>query len=118
VFGKKGRISVHVQVLGQVSRLDTIIEHCLTETTSLGVRWHTVSRTTLARDERSHKLAGDEVRVKRAVRPGGTITSKVEMADLAGTAGGHAGREQRRREAYTRDLSDDDKALTSSESGQ
>lgn len=118
VFGKKGRISVHIQVLGQVSQLDRIIEHCLTETTTLGVRWHRVSRTTLARDERSHQLAGDEVRVKRTTRPGGTITRKVEMADLARAAGGHAGREQRRREAHAYDLSDDDKVLTSSESGQ
>jgi hypothetical protein len=30
------------------------------------------------------------------------------MADLAGTPGGHAGREQRRREAYALDLEDDD----------
>jgi hypothetical protein len=30
------------------------------------------------------------------------------MADLAGTPGGHAGREQRRREAHTLDREDDD----------
>ena len=118
MVGKKGRISVHVQVLGQESRLETIVRHCLTETTTLGVRWHMVNRTTLERDERTHELAGDEVRVKRAARPGGTITRKVEMADLARAVGGHAGREQRRGEAHARDLSDDGKALSSSETGQ
>jgi len=107
VFGKKGRLAMHIQVLGQVSRIDAIIDHCLTETTTLGVRWHIVSRTMLVRDERSHTLTGNEVRVKRASRPGGILTRKVEMADLAGTSDGHAGREQRRREAYARDLEDD-----------
>jgi uncharacterized protein (TIGR00299 family) protein len=107
VFGKKGRLAMHIQVLGQISRIDAIIDHCLTETTTLGVRWHIVSRTMLVRDERSHTLTGNEVQVKRASRPGGILTRKVEMADLAGTSGGHAGREQRRREAYARDLEDD-----------
>ena len=69
VFGKKGRIAMHIQVLGQVSRIDMIIERCLMETTTLGVRWHTVSRTTLTREERSHKLADSTLRVKRAARP-------------------------------------------------
>lgn len=106
VFGKKGRVATQVQVLGQVSCIDAIIDHCLTETTTLGVRWHVVSRTTLAREEHSHTLKGDEVRVKRASRPGGILTRKVEMTDLAGTSGGHAGREQQRREAYARDIED------------
>jgi uncharacterized protein (TIGR00299 family) protein len=106
VIGKKGRFAMHIQVLGQVSQIDAILDHCLTETTTLGVRWHIVNRATLARDENSHTLHGEQVRVKRAVRPGGIKTRKVEMADLAGTAGGHAGREQRRREVHARDLED------------
>ena len=108
VFGKKGRLAMRVHVLGDVSRIDAILDKCLTETTTLGVRWHTVSRATLARDENSHELHGTQVRVKRALRPGGIKTRKVEMADLAGAPGGHAGREQRRRKAYTLDLEDDD----------
>jgi hypothetical protein len=95
---------MHIQVLGELSRIDAIIDRCLTETTTLGVRWHTVSRKTLVREERSHRLGGAEVSVKRASRPGGTVSRKVEMADLAGTSGGHEGREQRRREVYARDL--------------
>ncbi len=108
VFGKKGRLTMRIQVLGDISRLDAILDKCLTETTTLGVRWHTVSRATLARNVHSHALHGEQVRVKRALRPDGIRTRKVEMADIAGAPGGHAGREQRRREAHTLDLEDDD----------
>jgi hypothetical protein len=45
--------------------------------------------------------------VKRTVRPDGVKTRKVEMADLAGTPGGHAGREQRRRDVHALDLEND-----------
>ena len=47
VFGKKGRLTMRIQVLGDISRLDAILDKCLTETTTLGGRWHTVSRATL-----------------------------------------------------------------------
>ena len=118
VIGKKGRLTVRIQVLGDVSRIDAILDKCLTETTTLGVRWHTVTRATLARDENSHELHGTQVRVKRALRPDGIRTRKVEMADLAGTPGGHAGRQQRRREAYTLDLEDDDDNTSGPGSGK
>jgi len=36
VFGKKGRLAIHIQVLGEVSRINAILDHCLTETTTLG----------------------------------------------------------------------------------
>jgi uncharacterized protein (TIGR00299 family) protein len=107
VIGKKGRLAMHIQVLGEVSQIEAILDRCLTETTTLGVRWHTVNRITLVRDENRHTSHGEQVRVKRAVRPGGTRTRKVEMADIAGSPGGHAGREQRRREIHGRDLEDD-----------
>ena len=118
VFGKKGRLAMHVQVLGHISRIDAIIERCLTETTTLGVRWHMINRASLARKQHSHRLTGEEVRVKRASRPGGTVTRKVEMSDLARTPGGHSGREQRRREACAHDLEDEGEALTYPESEQ
>jgi uncharacterized protein (TIGR00299 family) protein len=117
VIGKKGRLAMHIQVLGEISQIDAILDRCLTETTTLGVRWHTVNRAALARDEISHSSNGEQVRVKRAVRPGGMRTRKVEMADLAETPGGHAGREQRRREVHARDLEDDEKNTTEPGSG-
>lgn len=103
VFGKKGRAGTQVQLLGEVPRIDAIIDQCLTETTTLGVRWQTINRRTLSREARSHALASGKVRVKRSSRPGGILTRKAEMADLAGAPGGHAGREQRRYEACSRD---------------
>jgi pyridinium-3,5-bisthiocarboxylic acid mononucleotide nickel chelatase len=118
VFGKKGRLAMRIQVLGDVSRIDAILDKCLTETTTLGVRWHTISRATLARDENSHELHGTQVRVKRALRPDGKWTRKVEMADLAGAPGGHTGREQRRRDADTLDREDDDDETIDPRSGK
>ena len=107
VFGKKGRIAMHIQVLGEVAQSDAILDQCLTETTTLGVRWHTVNRAMLARSNHDHTLDGEQVRVKRTARPHGIKTRKVEMADLASTLGGHAGREQRRRDVHALDLEDD-----------
>ncbi|NNJ96591.1 MAG: LarC family nickel insertion protein [Gammaproteobacteria bacterium] len=107
VFGKKGRLAIHIQVLGEIAQSDAILDLCLTETTTLGVRWHTVNRATLARGNNCHTLDGEQVRLKRTVRPDGVKTRKVEMADLAGTPGGHAGREQRRRELHALDLEND-----------
>ncbi len=107
VFGKKGRIAMHIQVLGKLAQSDAILDQCLTETTTLGVRWHTVNRARLARSNHNHTLEGEQVRVKRTARPHGIKTRKVEMADLASTPGGHAGREQRRRDVHALDLEDD-----------
>jgi hypothetical protein len=118
VFGKKGRLGVHVQVLGEVSHTDAILDKCVTETTTLGVRWHTVNRATLVRDENSHSVQGASVRIKRAERPDGVRTRKVEMADLAATPGGHAGREQLRREVDALDRKDDDFKTIDPESGK
>ncbi len=118
VFGKKGRVAMRIQVLGQVSQIDTILDHCLTETTTLGVRWHTARRTVLKRNEGSQILSGKEVRIKRASRPGGVVTRKVEIADLAGASGGHAGREQLRNEVHSRDVDEDGDNPNDAESGQ
>ncbi len=103
VYGKKGRLCTHLQVLARVSCVEAVIDRCLIETTTLGVRWHTVHRTTLAREVNPLALAQGTVRVKRALRPDGTLTRKAEMTDLVNTQGGHRAREQRRREATDRD---------------
>lgn len=115
-FGKKGRMCVHVQVLARAPELDGIIDRCLTETTTLGVRWQTVRRRTLGRAEREHEFDGVRVRVKRASRPDDVLTRKVEMDDLAEAPGGHAGREQRRRGAWVRDVEADGKSGGETES--
>lgn len=106
VLGKKGRLGTSVRLLGLPGQLEAIADQCLSQTTTLGVRWHTVNRRTLAREETSHALPGGNVRVKRASRPGGILTRKAEMADIADAEGGHAGREQRRHEACDQDRQD------------
>ena len=101
VYAKKNRLSTQVQVLARAEALDTLIEACLTETTTLGVRWSPVGRVSVARREGRYAPGGDDpgVRVKRAWRPGGVVTAKAEMDDLSGIAGGHAGRQAHRRRA-------------------
>ena len=98
VYGKKGRMLAAVQVLAEEAALDAALDAVFEETTTLGVRWSTVSRSALARDTASHTDALGTVRVKRAQRPAGTVTAKAELADLAESAG-HAVREKRRRGA-------------------
>ena len=98
VYGKKGRMLAAVQVLAEAAALDAALAAVFDETTTLGVRWSHVSRSTLARDTAHHCDALGTVRVKRARRPAGTVTAKAELDDLAGSAG-HAGREERRRGA-------------------
>ena len=97
-YGKKGRIVAAVQVLAEAAALDAALGAVFEETTTLGVRWSEVARSTLARDEACHTDALGTVRVKRARRPTGAVTAKAELADLAESAG-HAVREERRRDA-------------------
>jgi hypothetical protein len=99
VLGKKGRLGAQVRVLALLPRIDAVIDRCLIETTTLGVRWHQVNRRTLARAVSSHEASRKDVRVKRARRPDATVTRKAEMDDLADASGGHAGRERLRHEA-------------------
>lgn len=98
VYGKKGRMLAAVQVLTEAEVLGAALDAVFTETTTLGVRWARVARSALARDEACHADARGTVRVKRARRPGGAVTAKAELADLAEGAG-HALREERRRGA-------------------
>ena len=98
VYGKKGRMVAAVQVLAEPAARDAALDAVFEETTTLGVRWSHVSRSALARDTAHEGDTLGTVRVKRAQRPGGAVTAKAELADLAGSAG-HAAREERRRSA-------------------
>ena len=94
MHGKKGRLAVHVRLLARLAAVESAIEACLRETTTLGVRWHEVGRAALARESATVTVDGRPVQVKSAHRPGETRTSKAEIDDLAAVAGGHAGRER------------------------
>ncbi|MEE9576842.1 MAG: LarC family nickel insertion protein [Gemmatimonadota bacterium] len=97
VFGKKGRVGVHVRILANPSALETVLEACFVETSTLGVRWQIVRRAVLPREKRTDEVSGVRVHVKTARRPDGTITDKAAMDDLAGAGGGRAAREMLRR---------------------
>ena len=94
MHGKKGRLAVHVRLLVRIGAVEPIIESCFRETTTLGVRWHEVSRAALARTSATVTVAGRSVRVKSAHRPGDIRTAKAEIDDVARVAGGHAIRER------------------------
>ena len=97
-FGKKGRMLAQVQVLTRLDALDLVAEACLAETSTLGVRIERVTRRVLARDLATRIDAdGARIRVKTATRPGGTLTAKADMDDIASAAGDRASREARRR---------------------
>jgi uncharacterized protein (TIGR00299 family) protein len=95
-FGKKGRLVTSVRVLAAAAATDAVADRCFAETTTLGVRIERVQRRVLPRrivaqgdgDNRS-------VRVKHAVRPGGAVTVKADIDDIA-AAGDHRERARRR----------------------
>jgi uncharacterized protein (DUF111 family) len=97
VFGKKGRVGMHVRIMADPSVIDTVIHTCFAETSTLGVRWQIVSRAVLIRDTRTEDVNGIRVRVKRARRPDDVTTEKAEMDDLAGADRSRAAREALRR---------------------
>ena len=102
-FGKKGRMVASVRVLARPAARERVIERCFAETATLGVRWQTVRRAALVRAEDAAEAAGGRIRIKRAERPGGRVTVKAEMDDVAraggGGGGGQAEREAARRQA-------------------
>ncbi len=98
VFGKKGRMATHVQVLAAPDRLDEVIAACFDETTTIGLRYHAVHGAALTRSFEEVEIEGHRLRVKAVRRPGGLLTAKTEASDVA-PARGHASRLRLRREA-------------------
>ena len=90
-FGKKGRMASHIQVLVAPRQLDAAIAACLTETTTIGLRFHTVQGAALPRGSEDVVVDGHALRVKIVTRPDGSVTGKTEAADVA-TQAGHAAR--------------------------
>ena len=96
-YGKKGRMTVHVQVLVQPAALDGAVEACFRETTTIGLRTHLVEGRALPRRFADVTVDGRDVRVKLVERPGGP-TGKAESDHLLATPG-HAARTRLRRDA-------------------
>ncbi len=91
--GKKGRITMHVQILAGARYLKEIAVACTTETSTLGVRCRLSERLIVNRETILHQDGESIVPVKVAKRPGGTSTAKVE-ADHLGKAGNFSQRKQ------------------------
>ncbi len=97
-FGKKGRLTMHIQLLAEAADLEGVFEACFNETTTLGVRYQFLQRRKLDRASTTVEAAGRQLRVKVAQRPGSS-TAKVEADDLRNVIGGRAERERLQREA-------------------
>jgi uncharacterized protein (TIGR00299 family) protein len=97
-FGKKGRMTAHIQILAEPENLDGVFEACFSETATLGLRWQVLERRILPRSQAAVEVGGRSVRVKLAERPG-TLTAKAESDDLLSTKGGRKERESLRRAA-------------------
>ena len=97
-FGKKGRVTMHIQLLTEVADMEGVFDACFSETTTIGLRFQIMQRRKLARASTTVEAAGRQMRVKVAERPG-RRTAKMEADDLLNVIGGRAERERLQREA-------------------
>jgi uncharacterized protein (TIGR00299 family) protein len=105
--GKKGRPLADFRLLAQPHAADVVARACLTETSTLGLRWREDRRRVLRRTEVTVTVAGATVNAKVALRPGGERTAKAAQDDVAATPG--LGERRRRRAAVVaRALKDGD----------
>jgi len=82
--GKKGRPVTRIEVQADSARADGVAEAVFLETSTLGLRRTEVRRDVL---ERRDETSASGLRRKRAFRPGGIETVKVESDELAGLDG-------------------------------
>jgi uncharacterized protein (TIGR00299 family) protein len=83
---KKGRVGTRIEVLSReadAARLESMI---FARTSTIGVRRSRVSRRALARDVRTVKVLGHEVRVKVSALPDGQSRAKPEYDDVRSVA--------------------------------
>lgn len=82
VFGKKGRVMMHVRALADARGVEQAIQACFDQTTTIGLRHRTVARVVLPRVATTVQVDGRAVRVKSVERPHGR-TAKAEADDVA-----------------------------------
>lgn len=97
--GKKGRLTIQIQVICADHAVDATTEVCLAQTATLGVRKRLEDRASLTRE--SSDTRG--LWVKHAHRPGGAVTHKAEADHVARAAADYAGRSRARRAAESDD---------------
>ncbi len=86
-FGKKNRPITDFRLLIRPQALAPVSMLCFEETSTLGLRWRREQRLCLPRASEQMKVEGTTLRRKRAERPGGQSSLKVESDDLAGIEG-------------------------------
>ncbi len=110
-FGKKGRMATQVQVLAAPATLESVIASCFIETTTIGLRFHTVQGAALRRVAEAVDVDGRSLRVKLVQRPDGSVTAKTEASDVSGGAD-HAARVRLRRQAEDQAIRSDPHRFT------
>ena len=81
VFMKKNRPGTKVQVLCRENRRMALTHRILSETTSLGVRYHDVQRVKLAREQIVVKSIYGDIKAKRITDPQGDVRIVPEYED-------------------------------------
>lgn len=99
-FGKKGRVSLSVQILAIPDDANSVFEMCFSETTTIGIRHQLVPRVKLERDSKSLEINSAVIELKRVVRPNGQ-SAKVESDSLKQVRG-YLNRERIRAEAISK----------------
>ena len=105
--GKKGRLLTSIRILCAPELLDTIIDTCFLETTTLGVRVGIVDRIVLKRKIKRFEYDNHQFQTKLVYR-NSSITAKVEADDLLGLDGGQRNRDLYSQIASSKALEDDD----------
>lgn len=96
-LGKKSRPLTGFRLLVEPARLDAVIDLCLVETSTIGLRWHEAQRRVLPRHAGLVDGPDGSLRLKAVTRPDGSVTAKVEADDLGGLNGLAARRRAARR---------------------
>ncbi len=104
VTGKKNRLMIRVQVMTRISAVNSVLERCFTQTTTLGARWQIINRAVLDRTPGEKTVGNNTIRIKTARRPDGSTTTKAEIDDLAD--GDSDNDSHRHRQALRRDAED------------
>jgi uncharacterized protein (DUF111 family) len=94
-FGKKGRMTTHIQVLAAPANEEEVVAACFAQTTTIGLRTQLVRARALRRGTSTAEIDGHRIRLKTVQRPGGP-TTKAELDDIV-PAETHAARARLRR---------------------
>ncbi len=79
---KKGRPGMRVEILSTPGDADRLERLLFTESTTIGVRRHVVTRRALPREMREVTVAGERIRMKVVTLPDGRQRAKPEFDDL------------------------------------